>query len=331
MYKLTHTYFVALICSILVFAGVLNTSSSQVEAHHNGFHINGTTLHDANGNPFVMRGINHGHAWFKQELETSMRGISQTGANTIRVVLSNGQRWQKDDRNMVASIISLAEQQQMIAVLEVHDATGSNNFSDLQAAVDYWIEMKDVLQGKEDVVIINIANEWYGAWDGGAWARGYQNAIRQLRNAGLSHTFMVDAAGYGQYPQSVVDYGQEVLNADPQRNTMFSVHMYEYAGGNANTVRRNIDSILSQNLALVIGEFGHWHYDGDVDEDTILSYSQQRNVGWLAWSWHGNSEGVEYLDLSNDFAGNRLTWWGDRIVNGPNGIRQTSKRSSVFQ
>lgn len=142
---------------------------------------------------------------------------------------------------------------------------------------------------------------------------------------------MVDGAGWGQYPQSIVDYGTQVFNADPLKNTMFSIHMYEYAGGNAATVKSNIDNVLNKNLALVIGEFGIKHTNGDVDEATIMSYSQQKGVGYIGWSWKGNGTGLEYLDMSHDWAGTSYTEQGNAIINGPNGIKATSKLSTVFQ
>ncbi|SDY12516.1 mannan endo-1,4-beta-mannosidase [Evansella caseinilytica] len=303
---------------------------SSAEASTQGFRVNGTQLLDANGNPFVMRGVNHGHAWYKDSYTTVIPAVAATGANTIRIVLSDGGQWQKDDIDTIRNIIALAEQHKLISVLEVHDATGYDSMTSLNRAVDYWIEMRSALIGKEDTVIINIANEWYGTWDGRGWADGYKQVIPRLRNAGLNHTLMIDAAGWGQYPQSIFDYGREVFNADPNRNVMFSIHMYEYAGGDATTVRNNIDRVLNQNLALVIGEFGHYHTNGNVDEDTILSYSQQRGVGWLAWSWKGNGQEWAYLDMSNDWAGTNLTWYGNRMINGTDGIRATSKIASVF-
>lgn len=48
---------------------------------------------------------------------------------------------------------------------------------------------------------------------------------------------MVDCAGWGQYPDSIKYNGKEVFNADSQRNTVFSIHMYEYAGGDSTTVK----------------------------------------------------------------------------------------------
>lgn len=295
-----------------------------------GFYVSGTKLMDATGQPFVMRGVNHAHTWYKDQLSTAIPAIAKTGANTVRIVLSDGHKWTLDDVNAVQNIISLCEQNKLIAVLEVHDATGSDSVTDLDNAVNYWISIKNALIGKEDRVIINIANEWYGTWDGPAWANGYKQAIPKLRNAGLNHTLIVDSAGWGQYPGSVFNYGTEVLNSDTLKNTVFSIHMYEYAGGNAATVKSNIDEVLNKNLALIIGEFGGQHTNGDVDEATIMSYSQQKGVGWLAWSWKGNNSDLAYLDMTNDWAGNSLTSFGNTVVNGSYGIKATSILSGVF-
>ena len=47
-----------------------------------GFTVNGTQLIDANGNNFIMRGINHPHAWFTSQDDTALEAIAATGANT---------------------------------------------------------------------------------------------------------------------------------------------------------------------------------------------------------------------------------------------------------
>lgn len=310
-------------------SGALSVTTNPPTSH-SGFYIDGTTLYDANGNPFVMRGINHAHTWYKDQLSVAIPAIAETGANTVRIVLSDGQQWTKDSLSAIQSIITLCEQNKLIAVLEVHDGTGSDSQTVLDNIANYWIEMKSALIGKENTVILNIANEWYGTWNGEDWAEGYTSVIPKLRNAGIKNTLMVDSAGWGQYPQSVFDYGVQVFNADPLKNTMFSIHMYEYAGGNASTVKSNIDNVLNKNLALVIGEFGLKHTNGDVDEATIMSYSEEKGVGYLAWSWKGNGSGLEYLDMSNDWAGTHYTEQGNIIINGPNGIKETSAISSVF-
>ena len=296
------------------------------------FQVVGSNLLDANGNNFIMKGVNYPHTWFKNEYSVAIPAIAEAGANAVRIVLSNGTKdnWQKDSPSSVKTLIDLCEQNKLVAVLEVHDALGVDQVAPLMSAVDYWISIKDVLVGREDTVIINIANEWYGSWNGAGWADGYMQAIKKLRDAGFTHTIMVDSAGWGQYPASIHDFGVDVFNSDPLKNTMFSIHMYEYAGGNAAQIKNNIDKVINQGLAVCIGEFGHKHTDGDVDEDYILSYTRELGVGWLAWSWKGNGSEWAYLDLSNDWAGKNLTSWGDKIVNGPNGLKDSAKLCTVF-
>lgn len=141
---------------------------------------------------------------------------------------------------------------------------------------------------------------------------------------------MVDCAGWGQYPDSIKYNGKEVFNADSQRNTVFSIHMYEYAGGDSTTVKTNIDNALSIGVPVVIGEFGAQHTNGDVDEQTILNYCAQKGVGYLGWSWKGNGSGLEYLDISNTWDGSSLTDWGNTLFYGTNGIKSTASVCSVY-
>lgn len=297
-----------------------------------GFYVDGTKLYDVKGNEFIMRGINHAHTWYKGWSFVAFDAIAATGANTIRVVLSDGQQWQADDLMSVKSIIDTCKSLNMVAVLEVHDATGSNSAEDLDKAVDYWIGLKNALISNEQYVIINIANEWYGDWKSRDWADGYIAAIKKLRDAGFSHTILVDSAGWGQYSQSINEFGTEVFEADPIKNTMFAIHMYEYSGKDEATIKTNIDAVREQNLCVTIGEFGFKHLSGDVDEDYIMRYCNDIGVGYIGWSWKGNSTEVAYLDIAKEWDGSVLTDdWGEKLINGDYGIRNTAKVCSVFE
>ena len=322
-----------IIVATIVLAQVVAMATSMTAyaaSSKSGFRVEGTKLYDANGKEFVMRGINHAHAWYKGNEETAISAIAKTGANTVRISVGDGDQWGYDDINTLKNLISLCEKNKLVAVVEVHDATGSDDISKLNNAVDYWVKMKDALIGKEDTVILNIANEWFGTWDGKKWAEGYKQAIPKLRNAGIKNTIMIDCAGWGQYPKSIHDYGKEVFNADSEKNTMFSIHMYEYAGGDASTIKNNIDGVLNQGLALSIGEFGIKHTNGDVDEKTIMSYCQEKSVGYIGWSWYGNGDEWKYLDIANDWSGNSFSEWGNVLLNYKDGNKNTSKICSVY-
>ncbi len=192
--------------------------------------------------------------------------------------------------------------------------------------------MKDLLSENKAYAIVNIANEWYGTYnDLETWRDAYINAVKKLRDAGIENTLIVDSAGWGQCADSVLKYGNEILKADKDANTMFAVHMYGTAGKNEETVKNTIDTAIKNNICLLIGEFGWKHSDGNVAYDTIMQYSTEKNIGYLAWSWKGNSDDVSYLDISRDWAGVDLTTeWGKPLVEGEYGIKKTSKTCSVY-
>ncbi|MBQ0994191.1 cellulase family glycosylhydrolase [Micromonospora sp. H61] len=297
-----------------------------------GFSVAGGKLYDANGAEFIMRGVNHAHTWYPQQT-SSFADVKALGANTVRVVLSSGDRWTRNTNADVANVISLCKANRLICVLEVHDTTGYGEQSGaitLDRAVDYWLSLADVLAGQERYVIVNIGNEPYGNQNYASWATDSANAIKRLRAGGLTHTIMVDAPNWGQdWSFTMRDNAASVFAADPARNTVFSIHMYGVFD-TAAEISDYLGRFRTAGLPIVVGEFGFNHSDGNPDEDAILAYSQANGIGWLGWSWSGNGGGVEYLDLATNFNPASLTDWGQRLFNGVNGIRQTSREASVF-
>lgn len=268
-----------------------------------GFKVDGAKLLDRCGNEFVMRGVNLAYTWFKSSAYNQLEAIKKYDANAVRIVLGDGAKFTADDAASVKKIVDKCKEYGMVAIVEVHDATGSDNIDDLVKAANYFANMASVLKGTEHYVIINIANEWHNSSSAANWRDGYKKAIPVIRKAGLRHCIMVDAGGYGQNASTIHTYGKDVLAADTENNILFSIHMYGSAG-NTNKIASNIDGVINQDLALCIGEFGWFHSDGDVDEDKILSYCKEKNVGWLAWSWYGNGSPVEYLDVVKDPSAN---------------------------
>jgi mannan endo-1,4-beta-mannosidase len=155
-------------------------------------------------------------------------------------------------------------------------------------------------------------------------------AIGRLRTAGFTHTLMVDAPNWGQdWSFTMRDNAASVFASDSLRNTVFSIHMYGVFD-TAAEITDYLGRFVSAGLPILVGEFGNTHSDGDVDEDTILSYAQSQRLGYLGWSWSGNGGGVEYLDMATGFDASQLTPWGQRIFNGANGIKQTAREAAVF-
>ncbi|TDB76134.1 cellulase family glycosylhydrolase, partial [Micromonospora sp. KC723] len=297
-----------------------------------GLRVDAGRIVEANGSNFVMRGASHAHIWYPSQT-SSFANIKALGANTVRVVLGSGQRW--GPSNDIPDIVNLCRTNRLICVLEVHDTTGYGDESEaatLDQAASYWISKRSELAGTENFIVVNIGNEPMGnnASVSATWPTATSNAIRRLRTAGFEHMLMVDAPMWGQDWQFIMrNNAQAVFNSDPQRNTVFSIHMYGVFD-TAAEVTDYLGRFRSAGLPIVVGEFGHDHSDGNPDEETIMSYTQANGIGYIGWSWSGNSGGVDYLDMVTNFNPNQLTSWGQRFFNGANGIRQTSREATWY-
>ncbi|MFE2942240.1 cellulase family glycosylhydrolase [Streptomyces sp. NPDC059255] len=311
----------------------LAASPAQSAVRATGLHISGGRLLEGNGNDFVMRGVNHAHTWYPSRTTSALRDIKALGANTVRVVLSTGDQWTRNDATDVANVIAQCKQNKLICVLEAHDTTGYGEQSaavSLSRAADYWISVQSALTGQENYVVVNIGNEPYGNTNYAGWTADTKAAIQRLRNAGFDHTLMVDGPNWGQdWAFTMRDNAASVFAADPDRNTMFSIHMYGVFD-TAAKVSSYLNSFVSAGLPILVGEFGQLHSDGDPDEDAIMSTTQSLGLGYLGWSWSGNSGGVEYLDMATGFDPNALSAWGQRIFRGANGIAATAKQATVY-
>ena len=89
-------------------AGLLLTllvPTTPAHAAPTGFRVQNGRLLEASGNDFVMRGVNHAHTWYADKLD-SLDHIKAKDANTVRVVLSSGDRWTRNDTADVANVVA---------------------------------------------------------------------------------------------------------------------------------------------------------------------------------------------------------------------------------
>jgi mannan endo-1,4-beta-mannosidase len=279
-----------------------------------------------------MRGINHPVAWFQNDALDWMDEIATTDANSVRIVWETTAGSPQVLRASIERAIALG----MVPMVELHDETGSNDPNGPMRLAQYYVDdLSEVLEDFEPYLLVNIANEW-GDYQSSAesWVQAYRQAISVLRDAGLNHTLVIDANDYGQRGRTIVDSGQQLLEFDPQHNILFSTHMYQ-AYENQQLILDVIRGAQNARLPLIVGEFGYQHGERNgqpipVPYEVMLDEAARAGVGYLAWSWTGNSDYVGYLDMSVDGSASQLTGWGDDIINGQNGIRSTSERASLF-
>ncbi|WP_169084846.1 cellulase family glycosylhydrolase [Paenibacillus sp. PL91] len=298
----------------------------------NGFYVSGNKLKDANGNDFVIRGINNPHAWYDTQAYNALSTISSKKVNAVRIV------WQTSgSAARLQQIIDRCKELGMIAIVELHDVTGSNSASGLNNMASYFASsaVKAVLTGNEKYVLVNIANEWGDSTLADtAWRDAYKTAITTIRNAGIHNTIVVDGSGWGQNSSPIKAYGNALLSHDPDHNVMFSIHMYGSWNDSAR-IGSELQAIKDLGLAVMIGEFGYNYNNGNnnlgsqVNAQEVMNQSQAKGIGYMAWSWTGNDSGNAWLDMTtSDWQ--TLTSWGNLVINGTNGIAATSAKASVF-
>jgi mannan endo-1,4-beta-mannosidase len=303
---------------------------SEISLFSQGFTVSGTKLLDANGNEFIIRGINNPHVWYLEKSMKALTTLAGLKVNCVRIV------WQTHGSSAeLEKVIKQCIRLEIIPMVELHDFTGNQTTEKLLEAVAYYSrpEVKEILLRYEKYILINIANEWgdyFTAHD--YWQAGYSKAIELLRSAGIQTTLVIDAPNWGQGIPAILKYGKAMLNNDPKKNLLFSVHAY-YFWNDPVTVDTFLQKANDASIPLIIGEFGYNYNNGNnnlkctVDHKAVLRKCQELGYGYLAWSWAGNDSTNKWLDLSD---WKNLTWWGKEIFEGENGIIATAKKASVF-
>ena len=168
-----------------------------------------------------MRGVNHAHTWYPTQT-SAFADIKALGANTVRVVLSSGDRWTKNDAADVANVIALCKPNRLICVLEVHDTTGYGEQSGaitLDQAVDYWISVAERPRRPGEATSSSTSATSRTATTA---ARAAGPPTPRTRSSGCAtpastHTIMVDAPNWGQdWAFTMRDNAASVFAADPR-------------------------------------------------------------------------------------------------------------------
>ena len=267
----------------IVTLGCLNAQHLQV---------NGANLEDGSGNTIVLRGVNYpiiddynvqlnNYA----DVEHKIEQVALTGANCIRFPwYLNGTHY-KDLMNPVQNpgygagtiesyvnnghlshLLAYTFQQGMIPILEIHNLSGSDNYTSFQNDVvaGFWTDpaVLQVIDENKAYLIINLANE-FGDVVGTAnptaslntFKTNYITAISTIRTAGVDVPIMVDAPDWGQTSSELVNVANDIALGDPLSNTMFSVHAYwdEYANTQP-AIATKLTEMVNTNRCFILGE-----------------------------------------------------------------------------
>jgi mannan endo-1,4-beta-mannosidase len=210
--------------------------------------------------------------------------------------------------------------------LDYNSITAFNNY-----VVAFWTNPSviAILKKYQNNLIINLQNEWGATWDGSfsltAYTNAYKSLIVQLRGLGINCPIMIDAVDGGANVQFMVSNGQTLINNDPIKNVLLSIHTY-WSQENGAIVNcpadytTYIDKLAASGLPFVLGEVSDWAVQGAtgddipstppvsfvcpgtgspnkyaVDYDAILTEAMKKGVGYMAWSWYQDGNVVRNI------------------------------------
>jgi mannan endo-1,4-beta-mannosidase len=317
----------------------------------NYFKTDGAVLRDPYGQPFLIRGVNNSHGWYdicgQYAAYEALDNIAAAGANAVRVgwafesIDPVGPDMGEEEKpvigtnaQLLAEILHRIVELQMVPILALNDSTGQTDtewphrMAQFITAPGY----KEVMLAYEAYLLIGIANEWNGT----QFSTAYTQAVTYFREQGINHTLVVTANDWGQGCQAILDFGGDIIDADPLDNVLFDMHIYNYLNygncrdttgvcGSAEIVSGCLNAIASAGLPLLVGEFGGEHGGDPVAWEAIVQTATAQGQGMTPWLWYGDTE-YPALNMNDAWEG-PLSSWGSSVV--PQVF--TGAKASIFQ
>ena len=318
---------------VALLAGVLSAPAPSsggdgAKTVADGFRVEGRHLYDRCGERVVLRGVNKMIIWTDIDGDPSFGEIAKTGANAVRIVwLTSGSAEQLDE------VISNCVAEQLVPLVELHDAIG--DWSLLPVLVDYWTrpDILEVIARHRLYLLINIGNE---VGDASVtpyeFRTGYESAVKQMRAAGIHVPLIIDGTDWGKDIDVLQSEGPALIDADPDHNLMFSIHMWwpRMWGYDEETVIEELEESVELELPLIVGEFGNQWTDsalGEIPYLTIVEQTHLLGIGMLPWEWGPGNNPQTWLDMTADGTFDTLQGWGLEIaITHPFSIRNTAIR-----
>jgi hypothetical protein len=311
------------------------------------FEVVGNKIYDPNGREFIAKGVNingPGYGW-PGDTPNQVDNIKKWGFNAIRLnvrELGFEQKSTYAQNGTVDQIVRNFTSQGIVVMIDAHENIGDwFTPNELDKLID-WGKNLGSKYKDNPYVWINLSNE-PGALDSGSqsainnYMNQYTKATKAIRSTGFDNPIVIDGWFWGQDKgvwngnpvresnSAILSLGPKLLEADPMKNTLFSVHTYDQWRNNSKATFDNyVDRIHDKGLALVVGEYGT-RTNGDLKDmvSGVLASAQENEVGRFAWAWWGgdafdltttgNGGGQFTQYKSNGSMPSNLSWMGQQV------------------
>lgn len=308
----------------------------------------GRELRDPNGDRVVVRGYEQNYSnegWLPEYTATE---IGKTGANTFRMLphflMGNG----RYSLAQIEAVIQRGIAAHMLVDVAIDGGRGTD-----PAAVYLRADVKALLFKYQRNIVIHAKGEATEA-TGAAWVTNAKAVVAAMRAAGYITPLYIMGNTYGRNLPTILQYGQQVVDADPLHRIVFGWQAYWGSGnGYQNqyscpdapcTFTKAMAAIAAAPFPIQVGLI----YRSDpqagsnqtVDYSLLMRLAQELGIGWLWWDWR---QGIDNA-TTDGYYGHWATiqgCTGSPCVNGhpigrnvaiddPNSISRTSVRSSFM-
>jgi mannan endo-1,4-beta-mannosidase len=320
-------------------------------------------LHDAAGNQLVLRGVNLPllDDW-DFPASNNVSEIERTGANAVRIQWyisypsppPPGPQRPAYTLSDLDAVLDACRINRLIPILMLADFSCADDITLVNTKlVPWWTQaaIVAVLNRHRRYIIVNLGNEvgqyrWAGSTAAAlnAFRDAYTAAIDGLRGAGLQMPILVDAPDCGTTLGAFTgtSLGQDLIQHDPLKNILLSVHAY-WAGYDG--MAELTTNPVTAKLPIVFGEIAnkqaetiettdgagrrvlrteecYYDIDGKTENhpaptgfsyQALLAELSRQDIGWLAWSWWKDACANRQMTSTGKYTD--LTTYGDDLVN----------------
>jgi hypothetical protein len=306
------------------------------------FVLNGK-LYDSNGVQFVIQGLN------RHDQPTTIQPYAAVNANANAIRTNFDLDYGVPTAAMYAADAATQAANNDVSILSLgFDPTSSiyygggtgNGYTAtdqaLQNGVAWWVSNFSTFAPYQKHLIVNIANEWGVQLSAPYtdWINQYETAIIALRKAGYTCPLLIDAdSAAANYPE-LIAASATLFNADPQKNIIFDVHLYNSNSGSYNAESAisgdwfaNLAALsASQGMVFVLGEFGPISVPGAVSSVTpsqLVNAANSAGIGWMGWAWDESGDVYQIANTPGFFTGTTATastssqltsTWGQQVI-----------------
>jgi mannan endo-1,4-beta-mannosidase len=304
-----------------------------------GMYVKDRYLFSAGGDTVILKGFNAMIVYWDIHGDKNFPEIEKTGANCVRIFWNLAAP--KPQPADLDKVLGNCIKHHMIPIISLWEATGK--WDKIQYCVDYWCseEIVPILQKYQEYLLLNIANEpGDAAMADTVFRNTYTSAVNQLRTAGLHMPLIIDADNWGRHADAVLNNGPYLLDQDPDKNLIFSWHLWDpsnWGTGTKSEITRIINKAAATNICFIVGEFGPCEQcdkctSTKINWEFMIEKAYQNDIGYLPWVWKWS----DCHSIVNNETGAYGAWvnpsWGEEVaVNNAYSIQNTARKPSELQ